>query len=95
MIEGRCYTGFTLTPRFSTLSKRIERLKRTDEAVDALVDVLTAGLSHESTCETPKPAEPPSRSLLIEAIASRVIDRLAELQLETIPTMVHTEVGAR
>jgi hypothetical protein len=60
-------------------------------SVDALVDVLTAALSAESTCETRKAARPPSRSLLIEAIVSRVIDRLPDLQLETIPTMVHTE----
>jgi hypothetical protein len=30
--------------------EKIESLRRTDEAVDALVDVLTAALSAEATC---------------------------------------------
>ena len=86
---GRFYNGRHHTTVLHAIEK-IEKLKRTDEAVDALVDVLTASLS--PTCDTQKPAGPPSRSLLIEAVASRVIDRLAELQLETVPTMVHNEV---
>jgi hypothetical protein len=86
----RFYNGRHHTTVLHAIEK-IENLRRTDEAVDALVDVLTAELSAESTCETRKAAQPPSRSLLIEAIMSHVIDRLAELQPETIPTMVHTE----
>ena len=87
---GRFYNGRHHTTVLHAIAK-IEQLRRTDEAVDALVDVLTAALSPESTCETPKPARPPSRSLLIEEVASRVIDRLAELRLDNVPKMVHTE----
>jgi len=86
---GRFYNGRHHTTVLHAIEK-IERLRRTDEAVDALIDVLTAALAPESTCETPKPAGSPSRSLLIEAVASRVIDRLAELRLDAIPKVVHT-----
>jgi hypothetical protein len=83
---GRFYNGRHHTTVLHAIEK-IERLRRTGEAVDALVDVLTAALSSESTCNTPA-APPPSRSLLIEAVASRMIDRLAELRLDDVPKMV-------
>jgi hypothetical protein len=89
---GRFYNGRHHTTVLHAIEK-IERLRRTDEAVDALIDVLTAALSAESTCETPKPAAPPSRSLLIEAVASRVIERLTELRLDKNIGR-RTEVGA-
>jgi len=76
---GRFYNGRHHTTVLHAIEK-IENLRRTDEAVDALVDVLTAALSAESACGIPKRAGPLSRSLLIEAVASRVIDRLAELR---------------
>jgi len=66
---GRFYNGRHYTTVLHAIEK-IENLRKTDEAVDALVDVLTAALSSESTCETPKPAGTPSRPLLIEAIVA-------------------------
>ncbi len=80
---GRFYNGRHHTTVLHAIEK-IESLRRTDEAADAPVDILTAALSPESTCDTPKPAGPPSRSLLIEAVASRVIDRLGELRPDTV-----------
>ena len=87
---GRFYNGRHHTTVLHAIEK-IERLRRTDEAVDSLVDVLTAALSPESTCDTPKPAGPPSRSLLIEAVASHVIDRFGELRPNNVPKMVYIE----
>ena len=87
---GRFYNGRHHTTVLHAIEK-IERLRRTDEAVDSLVNVLTAALSPESPCGTPKSAGPPSRSLLIEAVASCVIDRLGELRLNSAPKMEHTE----
>ena len=87
---GRFYNGRHHTTVLHAVEK-IERLRRTDEAVDAFVDVLTAALSPESACETQRPAEPSSRSLLIEAVASRVIGRLGELRLDSVPKIVHSE----
>jgi hypothetical protein len=78
---GRFYNGRHHTTVLHAIEK-IETLRKTDDAVDALVDVLTAALLTESSCDTPKSAAPSSRSLLIEAVASRVIDRLAELRSE-------------
>jgi len=98
--QGPCFSrqvSIYLAKRVGRAVEKIERLRRTDEAVDALVDVLTAALSPESTCETPKP-EPPSRSLLIEAVASRVIDRLTELRLDKnvrCDIAVHVDYPAR
>src|SRR5215469_7713909 len=85
---GRFYNGRHHTTVLHAIEK-IERLRRTDEAVDALVDVLTAALSTESTCETPKSAGPPSRFLLIEEVASRVIDRIVGLRPDIVPKAVH------
>src|SRR5215475_12590442 len=88
---GRFYNSRHHTTVLHAIEK-IENLRKTDEAVDALVDVLTAALSAESTCETPKPTGPPSRSLLIEAVASRVLDRLAGLRRLDVGTQtVHSE----
>jgi chromosomal replication initiator protein len=46
---GRFYNGRHHTTVLHAIQK-IESLRRTDEAVDALVDVLTAALSPESLC---------------------------------------------
>ena len=80
---GRFYNGRHHTTVLHAIEK-IERLRRTDEAVDSPIDVLTAALWPESACEKAKPTGPPSRSLLIEAVASRVIDRLGELRPDAV-----------
>jgi hypothetical protein len=80
---GRFYNGRHHTTVLHAIEK-IERLRRTDEAVDAHIDVLTAALWPESACEKAKPTGPPSLSLLIEAVASRVIDRLGELRPDAV-----------
>ena len=77
---GRFYNG----RHHTTVLYAIENLRKEDEAVDALVDILTAALSPESGCEMAKTTASPSRSLLIEAVASRVIDRLGELRPDTV-----------
>jgi hypothetical protein len=93
---GRFYNGRHHTTVLHAIEK-IETLRRADDAVDALLDALTASLSPESKPEAPtqqprRSLSPASRSLLIEAVASHVLDRLAELQLDSVPKMVHTEV---
>jgi len=91
---GRFYNGRHHTTVLHAIEK-IEALRRADDAVDALLDVLTASLSPESkpaapTRQAPRPLSPASRSLLIEAVASRVLDRLAERQRDSVSKMVHT-----
>ena len=94
---GRFYNGRHHTTVLHAIEK-IEALRRADDAVDALLDVLTASLSPESKPEAPTQQprtslSPASRSLLIEAVASRVLDRLAERQRDSVPKMVHTACG--
>jgi hypothetical protein len=75
--------------------KKIESLRHIDEGVDALIEVLTNELAagpHESGTRVPAL----TRTALIEAVATRVMNRLAELhviepRLDTVPEMVHTE----
>lgn len=89
---GRFYNGRHHTTVLHAIEK-IERLRMTDQAVDSLVDVLTAALSPESPCGTLKSAGPPSRPLLIEPIASCVVDRLGELRPNTEQKLAHTKGG--
>src|SRR5579884_1284553 len=58
---------------------KIETLRKADESVDALLEVLTDELAagpHESIARLP----PSTHSALVEAVATRVMDRLAELR---------------
>ena len=91
---GRFYNGRHHTTVLHAIRK-IERLRRTYEAVDALLDVLTSALSPESNCEAPKTAVPSSQSLLVEAVACRVMDRLEELRWSTVPKMMNAEGSPR
>ena len=93
---GKFYNGRHHTTVLRAIDK-IETLRATDEAVDVRLDVLTAALFPESNCEarTPQPPTPvphPARASLIDAITSRVLERVAELQLDSVPKMTHTEV---
>jgi len=78
---GKFYNGRHHTTVLHAIRK-IEKLRAEDESIDALLEVLTATLSEEvGKCPTEStqiawPAE------LIEAIADRVLGRLAELRRE-------------
>ena len=86
---GRFYNGRHHTTVLHAIVK-IERLRRSDESVDALIEVLTGELApgpHESPRRRPKF----TRAALVEAVTTRVMDRLAELhlvepQLNNVPT---------
>ena len=86
---GRFYNGRHHTTVLHAIAK-IERLRRSDESVYALIEVLTGELaagSHESSLRRPGF----TRAALVEAVTTRVIDRLAELhlvepRLDNVPT---------
>ena len=83
---GRFYNGRHHTTVLDAITK-IERFRKSDESVDALIEVLTSELAagpHEPVARLPSCA----RSALVEAVANRVMDRLAELQAEIVPTIV-------
>jgi hypothetical protein len=91
---GKFYNGRHHTTVRHAIT-RIENLRKSDESVDALIEVLTNELAAEPPQES---ARIPfvTRTALIEAVATRVMDRLAELnvveaKLDNVPKMVHTE----
>ena len=77
---GRFYNGRHHTTVLHAIQK-IERLRERDESVRALLEVLTFAVNPglESPAETPQPKR---KSMIIEAIAARVIDRLITMRME-------------
>ena len=55
---------------------KIERLRKIDESIDALIEVLTAVLSPKMECRFTERFEPEWSTALIEAVAARVLDRI-------------------
>jgi hypothetical protein len=74
---------------------RIENLRKTDESVDALIEVLADELAagpHETDSRLPVQ----TRTALVEAVATRVMKRLTELRVigappDNIPERVHVQ----
>ena len=86
---GKFYNGRHHTTVLHAID-RIEKLRKSDESVDALMEVLTdelAGGPPEPVTRIPEL----TRSALIEAVATRVMDRLAELR----PTRAAIDVPTR
>jgi hypothetical protein len=91
---GKFYNGRHHTTVLHAIGK-IENLRKLDESVDALIEVLSDELAagqHESGARLPMT----TRTALIEAVAARVMDRLAELHgiqptLDNAPKRVHPE----
>jgi len=68
---GRFYNGRHHTTVLHAIEK-IETLRRTDESIDALIDVLTAALSPDLQTAAASLPQSSLRSVLIEAVAARV-----------------------
>jgi len=79
---GRFYNGRHHTTVLYAIGK-IERLRKTDESVDALIEVLTAVLSPKMECRFSERFEPGWSTALIEAVAARVLDRITGGRRET------------
>jgi hypothetical protein len=91
---GKFYNGRHHTTVLHAITK-IETFRKTDESVDALIEVLTNELAAGSPESLPGFREF-TRSALVEAVATRVMDRLAELHVvetkpDNVPKMVHTK----
>ena len=76
---GRFYNGRHHTTVLHAIAK-IERLRKNDESVDALIEVLTAVLSPRMEGHFSDRFEPGWSAGLIEAVAARVLDRITELR---------------
>jgi hypothetical protein len=72
---GRFYNGRHHTTVLYAIGK-IERLRKTDESIDALIEVLTAVLSPKMEFRLAGRFEPGWSNALIEAVAARVLDRI-------------------
>jgi hypothetical protein len=76
---GKFYNGRHHTTVLHAIAK-IENLRKTDESVDALIEVLSDELAagpHEAESRLPVQ----TRAALVEAVATRVMTRLAELRV--------------
>jgi hypothetical protein len=73
---GRFYNGRHHTTVLHAIGK-IERLRRTDESIDALIEVLTVALSPSIEGRLSQRFEPGWSTALIEAVTSRVLARIA------------------
>ena len=94
---GRFYNGRHHTTVLHAIGK-IERLRRDDESVDALIEVLTAVLSPRMEGQFSQRFEPGWSAGLIEAIAARVLDRISSAPLsdgkrtlDNVPFLVQNE----
>ena len=78
---GRFYNG----RHHTTVLHAIESLRRTDESIDALIDVLTTALSPDLQTAASPLSQSSHRFVLIEAVAARVIDQLAGMRPDNGP----------
>ena len=83
---GRFYNGRHHSTVLHSIAK-VEQLRQADESLDALIEVLTAAISPHAGSRTPARFQPAEQSILIEAIATRVIDRIFELR----PSILHSQ----
>ena len=72
---GRFYNGRHHTTVLYAIGK-IERLRKTDESIDGLIEVLTAVLSPKMECRFTERFEPGWSTGLIEAVAARVLEQI-------------------
>ena len=78
---GRFYNGRHHTTVLHAIQK-VQRLRCEDESVDALIEVLTAALREDVGMKAGQDNAVTWRAELVETVAVRVLDRLAELQAD-------------
>ena len=73
---GRFYNGRHHTTVLHAIAK-IERLRQTDETIDALIEVLTAALSPTMEGQLTQRLERGWSTALIDAVAARVLEQIS------------------
>ena len=73
---GRFYNGRHHTTVLHAIAK-IERLRQTDETLDALIEVLTAALSPTMEGQLTQRFERGWSTALIDAVAARVLEQIS------------------
>jgi hypothetical protein len=56
--------------------RKVEQLRRADDSIDALVEMLTAALNPQMGVPAQERVHPKWRAIMIEAVADRVLDQL-------------------
>jgi hypothetical protein len=87
-------TTVGITAPFCMRFAKVERLRQTDESIDAPIDVITAAVSpavngHEISFQTKE------KAVLIEAIAAQVLDCVLELRRSDHRALVGTDPAQR
>jgi hypothetical protein len=80
---GRFYNGRHHTTVLHAIEK-IERLRQTDESLDALIEVITAELSPATEGCFTKRFQPEWTTRLIDAVADRVLKKIRCLTTEDL-----------
>lgn len=78
---GRFYNGRHHTTVLHAIEK-IERLRETDESLDALIEVITAELRLGTECSPTEQFQPRWTTALINAVADRVLEEISRLTSE-------------
>ena len=91
---GKFYNGRHHTTVLHAVTK-IEHLRKLDESVDALIEVLTDDLA-AGPAESDARLPVITRTALIDAVATRVLNRLSELRVSDpkpndAPEIIHTQ----
>jgi len=73
---GRFYNGRHHTTVLHSIAK-IERIRQTDETLDALLEVLTAALSPTMESQSTQLFNRGSSTALIDAVAARVLEQIS------------------
>jgi hypothetical protein len=79
---GRFYNGRHHTTVLHAIEK-IERLRQTDESVDALIEVLTAALTPRMEGRFTERFEPGWTAALVEVVTHRVLNEIRRLTTES------------
>ena len=78
---GRFYNGRHHTTVLHAIEK-IERLRQTDESLDALIEVITAALSPGTEDRFAERFDPAWTAALVESVTDRVLKEICRLKIE-------------
>jgi hypothetical protein len=81
---GKFYNGRHHTTVLHAIRK-VEELRRADESIDALIEMLTVALNPEMETPSQERVQPKWRAIMIEAVAARVLEQLGKIPEQSVP----------
>ncbi|HXJ44250.1 MAG TPA: helix-turn-helix domain-containing protein [Bryobacteraceae bacterium] len=84
---GMFYNGRHHTTVLHAIRK-VEQLRRSDDSIDALIEMLTVALNPEMDGQRPETSKQKWRAAMVDAVAVRVLEMLAQLrdEVKTVST---------